>query len=315
VAYGSPGHLFYPSKRFTESVTDRYSQGCRFWVYAGHGMVEQLDRVPSGPTGIPVLDQNSILKLRCDPSNAPIAVLLCCFTGAIDAGVDSFAERLLMHECGPIAVIAGNRVTMPYGNASLTLGLIDSVYGQGPGETRPADRLGQAWLSAMRRMEEEESSEPSQLRAMIDAVATLVSPAGTRLADERSEHAALYALLGDPLLQLHPPASVKIETATGHDFGQPIQVTVTSPIDGDCVVALDHPLGEKRKPGPGRPVVDPNEITLAMADRMIKADRPETFLIPLEDQRSGVLAIRVHVAGEDTWAAGGGQTFVRPQNP
>nr|WP_161501220.1 C25 family cysteine peptidase [Rhodopirellula sp. SM50] len=313
VTYGSPGHLFYPRKRFTESVTERYTQGCRFWVYAGHGMVDRLDSVPSGPTGIPVLDGNSIATLKCDPANAPIAVLLCCFTGAIDAGVDSFAEQLLLHECGPIAVIAGNRVTMPYGNASLTLGLIDSIYGQGAEGLPPADRLGSAWLAAIRRLEsEDESTEKGPLRTMVDAVATLVSPAGTKLADERSEHAALYGLLGDPMLKLHPPAAVEVETATGFDFGAPIEVTVTSPIDGECVVMLDHPLGETRKTPPGQPKPDPNEITLARVAEPISAGRPKTFSIPLQQQRSGVVAIRVHVAGRETWAAGGGKTFMRP---
>lgn len=314
IAYGSPGHQFYPRKRFTESVTDRYTKGCRFWVYAGHGMVDRLDSVPSGPTGVPVLDGNSISKLKCDPASAPIAVLLCCFTGAIDAGVDSFAERLLLHQCGPIAVIAGNRVTMPYGNATLTLGLIDSIYGQSPGASRPADRIGVAWLNAIGRMEQDdENSEKGQLRTMIDTVATLVSPAGTKLADERSEHAALYALLGDPLLKLHPPAPVTIKTETGFDDGQPIEVTITSPIDGECVVMLDHPLGERRPSQPGQPRVDPNEITLARVAEPIVAGQPKTFSIPLAERRAGMIAIRVHVAGEQTWAAGGGKTIVRPQ--
>lgn len=314
VAYGSPGHLFYPRDRFTDSVTDRYSEGCRFWVYAGHGMVDRLDRVPKGPTGVPVLDGNSIGNLKCDPANAPIAVLLCCFTGAIDAGVDSFAERMLLHECGPIAVIAGNRVTMPYGNAALTLGLIDSIYGQGTADAQPAERLGTAWLSATRRLEaDDETTEKGQLRTMIDAVATLVSPAGTKLADERSEHAALYGLLGDPLLKLHPPAPIKVETATGFDFGNPIEVTVTSPIDGECVVMLDHPLGETRDAPHGHPKADPNEITLARMAEPVSAGQPRTFSIPLEDRRSGLITIRVHVAGEHTWASGGGQTNVRPE--
>ncbi len=311
VAYGSPGHQFYPRKRFTESIVDRYTQGCRFWVYAGHGMVDRLDNVPSGPTGIPVLDQDSVGKLQCDPANARIAVLLCCFTGAIDAGTDSFAERMLLHECGPIIVIAGNRVTMPYGNASLTLGLIDSVYGQGTHSGRPADRIGTAWLSVMRRMQMEEDSEKDQLRTMIDAVATLVSPSGTKLADERSEHAALYALLGDPLLKLHPPATVTVRTETGFDFGAPVHVTVTSPIDGECVVMLDHPLGEKIQSKPGQ-AADPNEVTLARATRRVTAGVEETSSIPLDVDRSGMLAIRIHVAGKETWATGGGQTNVRP---
>lgn len=310
VAYGSPGHLFYPQDRFTDSITSRYQQGCRFWVYAGHGMVDRLDNVPAGPSGVPVLDGNSIRHLKCDPSNAPIAVLLCCFTGAIDAAVDSFAERMLLHDCGPIAVIAGNRVTMPYGNASLTLGLIDAIYGQGPGTSEPARRLGDAWLSAVQTLEREEQRERGQLQVMIDTVATLVSPAGTKLADERSEHASLYALLGDPLLQLHPPATVDVKTETGFDYGSPVTVSVTSPIDGECVVMLDHPLGEQRSKGRA---TDPNEITLAEISESIRAGETRQFTIPLEDDRSGALLIRVHVAGDDTWAAGGTKTNIRPK--
>ncbi|MCO8122082.1 C25 family cysteine peptidase [Stieleria sp. TO1_6] len=314
VAYGSPGHLFYPRERFTDSVSNRYSQGCRFWVYAGHGMVDRLDQVPRGPTGMPVLDNNSLRNLKCDPATAPIAVLLCCFTGAIDASVDSFAEQMLLHECGPIAVIAGNRVTMPYGNASLTMGLIDSIYGQGFRTAAPAERLGEAWLDAITRLEIDPAEDRSQLRTMIDAIATLVSPAGTKLADERSEHAALYGLLGDPLLKLHPPSKVVVETATGFDFGQPIDVTVNSPIDGQCVVMLDHPLGEQRRAVPGQPFIDPNEITLTQQTGPVQSDQPKTFSLSLPESRTGLISIRVHIAGQRTWASGAGQTFVRPAN-
>lgn len=310
VAYGSPGHLFYPRQRFTDSIAQRYGQGCRFWVYAGHGMVDRLDNVPAGPSGVPVLDAQSIKKLQCDPANAPIALLLCCFTGAIDATDDSFAERLLMHACGPIAVIAGNRVTMPYGNASLTLGLIDSIYGRAAGQIEPAESLGQAWLAAIHALEQEQRQSKGQLQTMVDAIAALVSPAGSKLADERNEHAALYALLGDPLLKLHPPAPVTVKTQTGFDFGSPVTVSVTSPIDGECVVMLDRPLGETRA---GQTAVDPNEITLAETARPIRAGQTQRFAIPMGQDRSGALMIRVHVTGKDTWAAGGTKTNIRPK--
>ncbi|WP_161604212.1 C25 family cysteine peptidase [Roseiconus nitratireducens] len=312
IAYGSPGHLFYPRKRFTETITDRFNRGCRFWVYAGHGLVNQLDRVPPGPSGVPVLDRQSLQHLHCDPQSAPIAVLLCCFTGAIDAQSESLAEQMLVHDGGPIAVIAGNRVTMPYGNASLTLGLIDAVYGRDEIPQNAARHLGQAWMQTLRQLHQADSAEKNQLRTMIDGVATLVSPAGVTLADERREHAALYSLLGDPLLELHPPASIQIETATGHDADSPVRVRVTCPIDGVCSVTLDHPLGERRADTTDQRLIDPNQTTLAQIKRPIRAERPEEFELLLPETRSGVLAVRVHVSGEQTWATGGAQTFVRP---
>ncbi|MCC9598966.1 C25 family cysteine peptidase [Stieleria sp. JC731] len=319
VAFGSPGHLFYPRKRFTESVTERYAGGCRFWVYAGHGMVEQLDRVPSGPSGIPVLDKNSVANLQCDPGNAPIALLLCCFTGAIDAGVESFSERLLMHQCGPIAVIAGNRVTMPYGNTILTLGLIDSIYGTSrvidgkAVDSAPAETLGEAFLAAKQRLEADDNDEKSHFRTLVDSIAMLVSPAGTKLSDERLEHAALYGLLGDPLLKMHPPLAAKVVTETGFDFGAPISVTVTSPIDGECAVMLDHPLGQGPRPKPGQTARDPNRVTLAQQTLLVQAGETTTLTIPLVDPEPGMIAVRVHVKGDETWASGGAQTNIRPK--
>ncbi|MCD0461921.1 C25 family cysteine peptidase [Roseiconus lacunae] len=319
VAFGSPGHVFYPRKRFTESITQRYSQGCRFWVYAGHGMVEELDRVPSGPTGVPVLDKTTVGNLQCDPANAPIALLLCCFTGAIDAGVDSFSERLLLHRCGPIVVIAGNRVTMPYGNTILTLGMIDSIYGSSKtvGETTehrpPATTIGEAFLAAKKRLEAKDDAEKNHFRTLVDSIAMLVSPAGTTLADERREHAALYGLLGDPLLKIHPPRPIEVKTETGFDFGAPIEVTVTSPIDGECTIMLDHPLGQSPKPKPGESPRDPNQVTLASTHANVHAGESSTFTIPVDGAQPGLLAVRVHVAGKETWASGASQTNIRPR--
>lgn len=311
VAYGSPGHLFYPAKRFTSAITQRYNQGCRFWVYAGHGMVEQLDRVPAGSSGVPVLDRNSVGGLSIDAQRSPIALLLCCYTGAIDAGVDSFSETMLLHEGGPIAVIAGSRVTMPYGNATLTLGMINSIHPQDE-DRIPAERLGDAWQSSLQQLRTEPSADQSGLQSMLNGVAALVSPAGTKLADERSEHSQLYFLFGDPLLKLLPPKKIRIATETGFDYQKPVKIKVTCPIGGRCTVMLDHPLGETYTPKGDDTNRDPNELTLATEEREIAADQPEQFTITVPPGRSGLVSIRVHVAGKESWASGGATTIIRP---
>ena len=309
IAYGSPGHRFYPRKRFREAVVEEYNKGCRFWVYAGHGHVEGLDRVPSGPTGVPVLDNQSLDALAVRPERSPIALLLCCYTGAIDASVDSFGERLLKHDGGPIAVIAGTRVTMPYGNCSFTLGMIESIYGNDT--TPPAERLGDAWIWAMRRLEKRDAKEVSQMQVLVNAVAALISPAGTDLAEERREHTRLYTLLGDPLLKLRPPRELEIETASGFDFGQPIEVTVTSPFDGDCRITLDRAIGQvdpNAKRGD-----DPNATAMATEKRKVAANEPTLFRLTLPAHHKGSVLIRVHVAGKSDWASAASQTNVRPR--
>ena len=346
VAYGSPGHLFYPNERFSQAVINRYGEGCRFWVYAGHGMVDSLDNVPAGPTGAPVLDNTTIQNLECDPTKAPIAILLCCYTGAIDARIDSFAERLYLHDCGPIAVIAGSRVTMPYGNTSLTLGLVESIFGTQhriqkggqesaestpqpiPGPQTPvapeadfkpspvplpaATRLGQAWLHAINQLEEVDDPEKTQLQVMVDAIATLVSPSGSKLQEERREHAALYSLLGDPLLKLQPPAKIDVQCGSGVDFGETVKVTIQCPIDGQCVVTLDKPLGHSPKSKPGQPYIDPNQLTFAKVEKTIQGGQKVDFEIPVSGQHEGYITIRVHVTGKDAWATGSSVTNLRP---
>ncbi len=124
VCYASPGHAFFPREQsFTDAVVNRYQQGARFWVYAGHGQVTALDRVPSNASGTPVLDQRSVKRLSRPGGESSIAVMLACYTGALDASEDSIAEEMVLSAGGPIAVFAGSRVTMPYGNTTAAVGL------------------------------------------------------------------------------------------------------------------------------------------------------------------------------------------------
>ncbi|MEO1528279.1 MAG: C25 family cysteine peptidase [Planctomycetota bacterium] len=307
IAYGSPGHRFYPRKRFGEAIVDRYNKGCRFWVYAGHGHVEGLDRVPPGPTGAPVMDNNSLETLAAPEERSPIAMLLCCYTGAIDARVDSFGERLLKQDGGPIAVIAGTRVTMPYGNCSFTLGMIESIYGNDA--TPAAQRLGDAWLWAMQRLEKQDQDDTSHMQVLINTVATLISPADADLAEERREHTRLYTLLGDPLLAMKPPSDVQVATQSGFDFGEPIEVTVKSPFAGKCIVSLDRSLGTiDANAARG---ADPNDTSMAKLERDVEADATETFTLALPPHHTGNVLIRVHVAGDAGWASGSTQTNIR----
>ena len=298
VCYASPGHPFYPEDQpFTDAVLNRYSQGSRFWVYAGHGQVTHLDRVPSS-TGTPVLDQRSVKRLRRPANGTPIAVMLSCYTGALDAAEDSIAEEMVLTDGGPIAVVAGSRVTMPYGNTMAALGLIDGVFRQ------KLPRLGDAWFNALIAMHEEEPSDKSATRMMVDALATVVSPAGTNLLDERREHMMLYNLIGDPTLRLQHPQEIELGIATGYDLGEAIQVDVKSPIDGDLVLSFDRPLG-------GVSAGDPNQTNVAEISTQIQAGQMITpkVLLPLDVR--GPIVVRAMVSGKDCWASSAVKTMVR----
>ena len=137
-------------------------------------------------------------RLRCG-ANSPLAVLVACYTGAIDARDDSLGEELVLDEDGPVAAVAATRVTMPYGNTVLGCELLRSAFAQ-----REAT-LGEVWLRAQRATLADSPADDS-LRTSLDSLARGVSPPPVELAVERREHVLLYQLLGDPLLaaQLSP---------------------------------------------------------------------------------------------------------------
>ncbi len=301
VAYASPGHLFYPDgDSFTDAVVDQYAAGSRFWVYAGHGQVTELDRVPQTRDGIPVLDPVSVKRLQRPANAAPIALMLACYTGAIDAAEDSLAERMLLTDGGPIAVFAGSRMTMPYGNTTAAVGLIKGVYAE------QLPRLGDAWLSTLKQMHADDSKEKATSRIMIDAVAKLVSPSGTKLIDERHEHMGLYNLLGDPTLKLQHPAAATIDVDSGIDFGETIEIKVASPIAGELTLSVDRPLGAVTQG-------NPNATTVASIRTEVNADMPSINRIALPSGVSGPLTIRAIVSGTNQWATAAAKTNVRPK--
>jgi hypothetical protein len=181
---------------FAASVRRQFSAGSMAWIYLGHGLPNELDRVPTPGGTEPILSVDDVPRLRRG-EQAPLAVLIACYTGALDARSDCLAEELLLAEEGPIAVIAATRVTMPYGNTVLGYELLRACF-----HDRPV-ALGEMLRLARRRSLSD--PEGDSLRASIDMIAARVSPPPVDLATERREHAAMYQLFGDPLLRLRRP--------------------------------------------------------------------------------------------------------------
>ena len=322
VRFGSPGHLFYPkASSFTQTVLDDYVSGSRFWVYAGHGQVTQLDRVPQTRQGKPVLDAISTRQLRTDDGNWPIALMLACYTGAMDASEDSIAETMWLHNEGPIAIIAGCRVTMPYGNTTAAIGLIDAVYQQ------RVSRLGKAWLSSIKSMQKQpvETSTPNlsvtqnsaaspDARTMIDAIAKMISPAGSDLHAQRCEHAQLYNLIGDPTLMMVHPEEVVMEIPSGFEPGSPLTLNLNSPVEGRLTLSIDRPLGTIPESVPNEEG-DPNELTIASMTKDIASGQHVSLQIMLPSGTTGPLVVRAHVAGNHQWASASTKTRVRSPGP
>ena len=100
--------------QFEQTAVGRLDEGGFVWVYLGHGHRTRLDYIYTPAGYAPVLEAESVARLNCPPA-APIAVLQACYAGAFDGPTECLAEWMLRAEKGPVAVICGSRVTMPYG--------------------------------------------------------------------------------------------------------------------------------------------------------------------------------------------------------
>ena len=308
VTYASPGSPFNPGlDRFHDAVVQQYCEGARFWVYAGHGWVTELDRVPQSDAGRPVLRCDDVHLLQCNVEQAPIALLFACYTGAFDANEDCLAERMLLADCGPVAVLAGSRVTLPYGNATAATALIRSVYAQ------RAPRLGDAWLTAMRELATASADDPAvaSRRGMIETLATLLSPTATRLDAERREHAHLYNWLGDPTMRLVHGSDLGLTAPATVAVDQAIEVRGQADAAGRLTLALHRPVGSV--PDGAREVdryASANDTEVA--EVQLQLQQPGPFVATLSPPAgiSGVFDVVGHLEAVGGYAVGAARVMI-----
>ncbi|MEP4683053.1 MAG: peptidase C25, partial [Rhodopirellula bahusiensis] len=199
----------------------------------------------------------------------------------------------------------------PYGNACMGLGLLESVYSGGPQNTG-CDRIGDAMLHAARSLQSKEKGKQSTMRVMVDTLASMISPAGTDLQQERLEHAALYQLLGDPTLRLHPPQPLDLSIESTDDVAaRSLSVAVTSPIAGTLIVAIERPLTAITQTPTDSPndhdahgtTITEHQIEVPAGKRVL-----QTLSLPLGE--TGPLIIRGFVHGKTGWASAAQRTFL-----
>ncbi len=230
MTYASWRSPYFPDPRlFHETTVARLNEGCLFWIYVGHGHRRLLDqvRVPDGPYDI--LAARDLDKLRCR-RGPPIAMFLSCYAGAFDAAEDCLAEGMLRADGGPVAVVCGSRITMPYATAVLGAEMLRQCF------VERRATLGELVLHAKRNMVRSPRDDPQS--KLLDSLAGLLNPAGTDLAAERAEHLLLFNLLGDPLLRLPRPAEATVLAPAIAKPGAALDITGTSPVDGPAQVEL-----------------------------------------------------------------------------
>jgi len=319
-----------PPQELSQTLIRELNEGGLFWVYIGHGNVNCLDDMIVGDLEFPICTAEHVPQIQI-PQGQPIAVMLACFAGAFDAKVDCFAEMLLAKNDGPIAVIAGSRVTMPYGMSQIATEMMDGCF------VDRIETIGEIVLHANRNVwnqavqlkssngsesESESGSTEKRLRdrqkGLMEGMAMALSPEGHSLVEERREHVRLMNLLGDPLLQIRQPKEIALRGGDQFSAGQVVTIDGDSPLAGALSVELA--LTRDRLPTGIKPIerYDSSESVRdamranydAASDlvlwRFEKKIASGSFSIdlPLPSDCRGRYVIRAFVYGDQDWATG-----------
>jgi Peptidase family C25 len=234
MTYGSWSSPYCPApEKFGETSIDKFNEGCLFWVYVGHGSRHRLDSVFTPKGRYEILNEKNVKQLECRAGN-PIAIMLCCYSGAFDDPVDCLAENMLVQPKGPISVLCGNRVTMPYAMSLLSLELMDEHF-QGESNT-----LGQLMLRAKQRLVDPQQSRTStqEMRDEIEKIGSLFNPKPELVQDEIYEHLALFQLLGDPLLRIARPEEISLKAKLEEGLSTTLEIAGQMPFDGELMLEV-----------------------------------------------------------------------------
>ena len=349
MTYASWRSPFAPDPRqFRHEVVRCLNDGCLAWIYMGHGNADELDRFRLPQGDLPILSVDDARLIACR-EGAPIAAFLSCYAGAFDFPSDCLAEELLRAEQGPVAVIGGSRVTMPYAmavwgqslmhelftNRQPTLG---DVFRQAkialaaePG--RPADQLVDSESPAADSNQPAPGESQRQLarsRGLVDGLARLLSPNAADLRLERIEHVFLFNLLGDPLLRIDYPELAVFPLPEYGEAGSLLEISGTSPVDGPCLVELVCRRDRHTFEVPRRNEFEPTREKLAEMTEVwrrvndqrwnatttqVTAGRFQTSL-RVPTQARGPSHVRVFVQGDKSVAMGASDIYLRaPATP
>jgi hypothetical protein len=315
MTYGSWQSPYCPDPRQFQKVTvERLNEGSLFWVYMGHGRQRAVDEVMVPGATYPILSSDEACQLACR-RGAPIACLLACYSGAFDQPSDCLAEDLLRCQGGPVAVLCGSRVTMPYAMSVMGSELLRTCF------TERAECLGDALLTAKRRMMNDDGT--SRHRAALDATAKALSPNASELQAELAEHLDLFNLLGDPLLRIAYPHRLELKFADDAIAGTTLAVTISSPVDGIATMELAVRRDRLTFQPPRRERFDPstlddyrevyeraNQPTLS-ASRFQLAKGNSVARVSIPAEAGGACHVRVFVEGSAACAAGAAEVRVQ----
>lgn len=311
MTYAKASSIYCPApSKLTDTVLDQLGDGALLFNYIGHGSAERFDDLHFDGQRFGILNVDDLARLTGNHARFPIALLTCCSAGWYDLPGDrlSLAETMLLHPEGPVAVIAGSRITHPYANMILQKDITQLLFGQ------RIKTVGELDLLATRTMIEIDAVDRS-LDALVLPIAIAQGWKST-LSQLRQMHAHLYNLLGDPALRIALPVA-RVQELTLHTeritgrvqrmrTGRvviTIETARTKPARADQLVPVQGMNDPELETKAAHNYPLANERVLLQLEGEIKNGR---FEIALDKALpSGAALIKAYVVGEDD----AGRTF------
>ncbi len=300
---------------FREQTIETMNQGCLAWVYLGHGQEQGLDyyRVPDG--GLPIFEMQNVANINVRVGS-PIAVFLACYTGAFAGEKDCLSEALISKQGGPVAVISGSNVTMPYAMTVMGNAMLHELF------IEQRETIGEVVLRAKQELAKPTEDQP---KGMIDQLAKVISPNPELLDEERKEHVRLFHLFGDPLMRIRHPKQVEIESPEEATAGETIEVRGTSAVAGNCIIELVCRRDRMTFRPPRRGKFEVNDAWLRkLQETYVKANDttwtsiqtklPQgefTAKLTVPEDAAGLGHVRVYVRGANDFALGASDIYLR----
>ena len=305
MTYAKASSIYCPApSKLTDTVLDQLGDGALLFNYIGHGSAERFDYLKFNGQRLGILNVDDLAQLTGNHARFPIALLTCCSAGWYDLGDDrlSLAETMLLHSAGPVAVIAGSRITHPYANMILQKDITQLLFRQ------RIETVGELDLLATRSMIQIDAVDRS-LDALVLPIAIVQGWKNT-LSQLRQMHAHLYNLLGDPALRIALPAG-RVERLTLRDeriTGQvqkmqtgrvviTIETARTKPARADQLVSVQGMNDPELETKAAHNYPLANERVLVQLEGEVKDGRFEIAL----DQAlpSGAALLKAYAVGED----------------
>ena len=293
VTYGSWQSPYCPDPRlFSQTTIERFNEGCLFWIYVGHGDRQRLDKVRVPNKRFDILDDESARALHCN-SGSPIAIFLACYTGAIDSSRDCLAEQMLKQPGGPVAVICGSRVTMPYAMSLLSIEMADEFF---DGQCLTIGQLLRKSKLAM--VNPKPIADDDKYRPMIESMGQSLSPLPKQLKAEKQEHLHLVNLLGDPLLRLKRPGKLDLRCDSPAIAGKTLEIKGVSSVAGQLTIELVYRRDRFRVRPKRRRKFDDDEQELADYQRTYLQAHDQVCVWKQLTIDAGAFEVSIEVPGD-----------------